>query len=52
METKSQPNEKKAYHIPELQSFGSVQEGTRAALHGTGTDGGVYPSSYVTYSTP
>jgi hypothetical protein len=53
METKSIKPKKKAYHTPELQSFGSVKEGTMAGLAGLDQDGNHSSGPYnYTYSSP
>jgi hypothetical protein len=51
METKPTILEKKAYHTPQLTSFGSVQDETKASSHGNTFDGTPsYPN--VTFSAP
>ena len=52
METKSSTPEKKAYHTPELTSFGNVQQETQMERNGPATDNGTptYGTNYTTAS--
>ena len=51
MENQTQLIEKKAYHTPQLRSFGTVKEGTEAITHGGEPDGNTsFGMVYYTFS--
>ena len=49
MENQAKPTEKKAYHTPELRTFGTVQKGTKADI-GFGAHDGQTQSGWNFYT--